>query len=271
MNKSLLTDLVKLLGGFLLIWVVGILVVELLPKNFTDGWFDGTERIGLSIEQEEKLGEAMLDMVLAGHTLAESERFDSAFSVIQSRLLSQVDSSAYNYKFYLVDDPMVNALTFPGANIVVFTGLVDFCESPEQLSAVLAHEIGHVEEQHVVDKLVAEIGMSILIGVITGGDATVMHDIYKTLASSYFSRLQEQDADEFGMKLLLDSGIDPLALAEFFRKLSEEKADYGEYLEWIMSHPNNDSRVAASENFKVPYTFVPDPFSMDWEQLKSSL
>lgn len=271
MNKSLITDLVKLLGGFLLIWVLGILVVEILPDEMTDSWFDGTEGIGLSVEQEEELGDAMMDMFLAGQSMVESESFDSAFAIIQDRLLTELDSSEYNYKFYVVDDPTVNALTFPGANIVVFRGLIEFCESPEQLSAVLAHEIGHVEEQHVVDKLVAEIGISILLGVLTGGDATVMHEIYMTLASSYFSRLQERDADFYGMNLLLNAEIDPLALAEFFRKLSEEKFNYGEYLEWIMSHPNNDARIAASENFSVPDSFVPQSFAMNWEQLTSDL
>ena len=53
-----------------------------------------------------------------------------------------------------VDYDLVNAFTIPGGRIYIYKGLFEFCESAEQLAAVLAHEIGHVEKCHKVSKLI---------------------------------------------------------------------------------------------------------------------
>jgi predicted Zn-dependent protease len=120
---------------------------------------------------------------------------------VSKRLKQQIPASAYDYNIIVLDDTQVNAFTIPGGNIYVFKGLISFCDSPEQLAAVLAHEMGHVEKRHTVNRLVREFGLSILFSIITGGDGVLLSDLYQTLISTGFSRSQEKEADQFALEL----------------------------------------------------------------------
>lgn len=271
MRTSIWVDLVKLVGVFVLLGVAFVFAKSYWPEEWTWDVDVNTDLLSISVEQEEQLGEYIMDAFLEGQVLVQDSTVDSAIWAIKSRLLQQIDSTPYEYHFYVVDNEMVNAVTFPGGNIVVFTGLLKFCTTPEEAAAVIAHEIGHVEQRHVVDKLVTELGLSFVIAVVTGGDATLIHELSRTALSSVFSRGQESEADDFGMKLLEESSIDPRSLATFFRKMNSENMDYNEYFEWIMSHPHNNSRIKASLEYKVSKDFKAVPLGIDWERLKGRL
>lgn len=253
----------KLLGGFAILWGAFLLI----PAEWKVDWFDGSESIQISIEQEEKLGDFLLDAFLEGRAVMEDPTVDSAMWVIESRLLKHIGPTDYDFTFYVVRDDMVNAMTLPGGNIVVFTGLLEFCETPEEVAAVLAHELGHVQHRHVVEKLITELGMTFVVAVLSGGDATLIHELTHTLVSGVFSRNQESEADDYGMNLMLESQIDPKAMAAFFRRLNREEMGYEEYMEWMMSHPHNNARIKASLEFPVPDGFQSKPILLDWDRV----
>ncbi len=272
MNRvSIWIDLVKLLGGFAAIWVGYVLLWPMVPDEFKPDWTLDEDLVTISIEDEEGLG----DFILEAFEIEQSEDLpaavDSGLWVIENRLLSQLDATDYEYNFYIVDNPAVNAMTFPGGNIVVFTGLLELSDTPEQVAAVLAHEIGHAEHRHVVDKLITELGITFVMAVITGGDANLIHELTQTVISSVFSRNQEQEADQFSMELLERSQIDPRALAAFFRKMNRENLDYADELEWVMSHPHNNSRIKASLEYEVGEGFESKPIDLDWDAVKAAL
>lgn len=270
MRTRIWIDLLKLVGVFALLWLAFMWLRQYWPDEWRWKGID-KDTFSISIEQEEQLGEYVTDLFLEDQVLLQDSIVDSAMWVIQSRLLQNLDSTSYEYKFYLVDSETVNALTLPGGNIVVFSGLLDFCTTAEEVAAVLAHEIGHVEQRHVVDKLVTELGLSFVVAVVTGGDASLIHELSRTAISSVFSRRQEAAADEFSMQLLERSEIDPRTLATFFRKMNSEEMGYDEYLEWVMSHPHNNSRIKASLNYQVPDGFRSVPFGIDWDRVKGAL
>ena len=116
---------------------------------------------------------------------------------------------------------------------------------------VLAHEMGHVEKRHTVDRLVREFGLSILFSIMTGGDSVLLSDVYQTLISTGFSRSQEKEADQFALELLEDANISPKSIASFFRKLNRENLAYNEKIELIMTHPHNKARIKASLAYDV--------------------
>src|SRR5690606_24136018 len=112
----------------------------------------------------------------------------------------------------------VNAFALPGGNIVILSGLLEFSENPEEVAAVLAHEMAHVEKRHVVDRLLKEFGMQVVFGVLTGGDLVVLSEISRTVTSTFFDRRQEEEADEFALELLHRCNISPRALGTLFRR-----------------------------------------------------
>ena len=190
---------------------------------------------------------------------------------VGKRLQEQIPTSEYDYNIIVLDNAQINAFTIPGGNIYVFSGLISFCDSPEQLAAVLAHEMGHVEKRHTVDRLAREFGLSVLFSIMTGGDTVLLTDLYQTLISSGFSRSQEKEADQFALNLLEDASISPKSIASFFRKLNRENLAYDENIELVMTHPHNNTRIKASLNHEVDETFKEIPFNLNWEEIKAAL
>src|SRR6267154_1707948 len=137
MRKGLLRD-------FILLMVIGgsILVGGyFLAKKIWDSDLDLSYNV--SYDQENKLGELFSELILKQYTVIENNAADTALQKITARLIDALDSSRYRYQFLILKNKQINAFTIPGGNIYVFSGLIELTETPEELAAVLAHEIGH--------------------------------------------------------------------------------------------------------------------------------
>jgi len=237
--------------------------------------FSGVTDITLSIDQEEKLGKVLVEDVMeAGEDSSKLENnptLDSAIAEISNRLLKSLGPTDYNYKIQVMNTEDVNAFTLPGGYIFINKGLISFCDRPEEVAAVLAHEIGHAEKRHVVDKLAKELGVTILFSVLTGGDATLMHEVFKTATSTMFDRDQEKEADAFSFPLMEKAHLSPQTMAAFFRKLNREHGDFGKAMELLQTHPNNASRIKAALEYKPATGFIIQSFKMDWKRVQNSV
>jgi predicted Zn-dependent protease len=256
-------DLLMLIAIFGLCWWIFSLWQ---PFNSEDG-----SKL-VSIEQEEQLAELLMGAMEEDPSWKINKAYpDSVLNQIADRLLDSLGFTDYDYQFYLVESPSINAFAMPGAHIVVFTGLMEFAENPEDVASVLAHEIGHVEERHVIDRLVQEFSIAVILSVFGGGDAILLKDILNTLISSKFSRGQEEEADDFGLRLMEKSGIDPSHMGSFFKRLDRNSDQLGVELEMIMSHPALNSRVKKAYQYKTADQFEEKEMEIDWEKVKLSL
>ena len=113
----------------------------------------------------------------------------------------------------------------------------------------MAHEIGHVEKRHTASKLIKEFGLKILFSIVTGGDTILLGELWESTVSGAFDRSNEKEADQYAMELLERAKIAPTAIASFFRKLNREELDYNENMEFLMTHPHNNSRIKASLSY----------------------
>jgi predicted Zn-dependent protease len=258
MKRTILRDLLVLVGVFGFIWLVFSLFTY--PKD---------PKL-LNVDKEEKLGESYLDLILLNPIFQEfdNERIDSAVRVLGDRLEGGLVNSEYNYRYVVFDNEMINAFTLPGGNILISTGLIGFCDTPEELAAVIAHEMGHVEERHVVSRLVKELGIEIL----TSGDIYVLGEVTGLITSTSFDRRQEEAADLFAAGLLERSGIEPRTLATLFRKLEEETDnELMQHFEIVSTHPNFRSRIREALSYTPIEGFEEEALELDWEDIKSEL
>ena len=258
MQRRILRDLLILVGAFGFIWLAFSLLSY--PE----------EPQLLSIQKEEKLGDAYVDLILKnpGFEEYENPRVDSAVRVIGDRLLDGLQTTEYHYRFVVFNNDMINAFTVPGGNILISTGLIGFCDTPEELAAVMAHEMGHVEERHVISRLIKELG----IKIVTSGDTYVLGEVTSLITSTSFDRKQEEEADRFAAHLLEQSSIEPRTLATLFRKLEEESGnELLEHFELISTHPNFSSRIRDALLYSPGAHFEAEPFDLDWEGIKAGL
>jgi predicted Zn-dependent protease len=257
-QRSILRDLLILLGVFGLIWLIFSLFSYPVHPRL------------LSVEKEKKLGDTYVDLILKNPAFREFEngKVDSAVQEIARRLEKGLDHSDFSYRFVIFDHEMINAFSLPGGNILLSTGLIGFCESPEELASVMAHEMGHVEKRHVLSRLIKELGIEIL----TSADPYVIGEVTGMLTSAGFDRKQEEEADRFAAGLLERASIEPRTLATLFRRLDQESDNkLLEQFEMFSTHPSFRSRIREALSYKPGEDFEPVPFGMDWEGIRSEL
>lgn len=253
--------------------IILILIFGLIWLAFT--WrplsIPGTD-LKLSKEREKDLASLIMDDIEDQYDFYDDSIVNKVLTPISNRLLDSLKPQRYEYKFHLLDDSNeINAFATLDGNIYVFSGLIKFVDNPEQLAGILAHEIGHHENGDVVDRLMKELGLSVLVAVLAGGDAVMISEISKLLISSGFDRKQEREADEFAYELMAKSMINPARLAHFFTKLKTEEKSYPDDLEIIMTHPNSKNRIEGALSYPLPEGFEERKFDVNWEKLVDSL
>lgn len=256
-----------------------VILLVIAGALFTGGYFlvreinksDLELSYTVSIEQEQELGDMLKDLVEDDHKIIEGNAADSAIQEITNRMLSAIDSTAYRYQIKVIQSEDINAFTIPGGNIYIFSGLIKAADSPEEVAAVLAHEIGHAEKRHVVTKLINDMSMTVIVGILSGGDPSVVTEVLQSVIGNKFNRGQEMEADKFALQLLEDSNIPPKAMARFFERLNDKDLDYNENLEILMTHPHNNRRIEQARKYKTRNNFKAEPFQFDWEKVKKSL
>jgi Zn-dependent protease with chaperone function len=136
-----------------------------------------------------------------------------------------------------------NAFALPGGRIYVFEGLIDKAETPDELAAVVAHEIGHLAHRDGTRSVLQAAGLSFLFGMLlgdfVGGGAVVIAS--KTVLQSSYSRAVEGAADLYGIELMNRIGGDPHALAAILARIATNTEGWAKVL---LDHPENRARIA---------------------------
>lgn len=219
---------------------------------------------------EDKLSEVVESDIISSESIKiKNDTIDQAIALITARLLNAIDNSMYNYQFTVIDNEDVNAFTIPGAKIFICKGLLTFADTPEEIAAVLAHEIGHAEKRHVINKIVKELGIGIVFTIITGGDPGIITEIIRLVASTGFDRDQEKEADEFALQLLDKSGIHPKHMESFFKKIND--LHDVNMPEIFMTHPDSDKRAEKASSYKLSDNFKEKAFDINWESVKEAI
>jgi len=194
-------------------------------------------------KMEEKIGELYVEMIQQNETMIEADSLVQPIVDIidQIKEANHIDT---DIQLHVIDKDEVNAFAMPDDNLVVFSGLIEECQSPEELAGVLGHEIAHIEEKHVMKKLIKEVGLSVLLSM-TGGNGTVIQESFKTLTSSAYDRTLESEADLTSIEYLKNADIDYRPFAEFLFRLSLEESDFQQGMQLLSSHPASEERATA--------------------------
>ena len=162
------------------------------------------------------------------------------------RLEEGVPTQGYTFDLLVLDADFVNAFALPGGYMVLSTGLVKACESPDELAGVLAHEMAHVTGRHGTGRMLREQVWAFFLR-LAGGGSDLTAALAKSLVTSSFDRDDERDADAKGVERLVGCGINPMGLADFFARLekeeeTEKKGTGRGLMSYVASHPELGER-----------------------------
>jgi predicted Zn-dependent protease len=195
-------------------------------------------------EKQEQIAELVLKMYRAEKKEIESPEILDKINKIKDIICKANNINSKDIQMHVFEDEVVNAFALPGGHIVVNTSLITKCDSVDELAGVMAHEMAHVQLSHVSRKLSREIGMSTLMVLSGGGEHLgTLKEVLNTLSSRSFDRDMEREADKQAIKYMEKAKGDPKQLAYFLEKLTKEKEDLPEVLQWISTHPGGKERV----------------------------
>lgn len=178
----------------------------------------------------------------------------------------------YDLDVSVVDHELINAFALPGGQIVFFRGLIEVAESPDEVAAVLAHELGHVVHRDPMRESMRAAGSVGLLGLLFGDFAggafmTVLAD---SLLSANYSQAAEEKADAYAHAVLEQNSVSPSALGTFFGRLRDEYGDVDGVMAHLSTHPKLADRIEAAGHAVhegTSYQHILD--DRDWKALKT--
>lgn len=152
----------------------------------------------------------------------------------------------FPWEVYIIkDDETLNAFCTPGGFVYVYTGLIKFLDSEDQLAGVMGHEIAHAALRHSTRQMTQVYGLTALTSVVTGkSNPGMAEQIALGLISLRFSRQHETEADEHSVIYLCGTDYHADGAAAFFRKIEGKDTPP----EFLSTHPNPGNRVENIEN-----------------------
>ena len=154
----------------------------------------------------------------------------------------------YPVSVSVLDHELVNAFTLPGGRVIIFRGLIDAAEDPDEVAAVFAHEIGHVLNRDPARGALRSAGsigvLGLLFGDFAGGTAVLF--LLNRLIDANYSQDAEAAADEFAHRALANASVPPSALATMFERLRAGSGESEGIVAHFQAHPKLGDRIEAA-------------------------
>ena len=224
---------VLIVGSFFLVWF-------LLNQI---SWMQLFEVEKNSIRTEEKLGELYWKSINSSEIEVSNNIILNSVDSIIERICETNDLNKDNFKVHVIQNSQVNAFALPGGHLIIYTGLITHNDNQDAVTGVICHELAHIELNHVMKKLVKEIGLSALLSATSGTGGEVIKEGSKILSSLAFDRSLEKEADLKAIEYLKNANINPEPLANFLYLLAGEENGLLESLAWIRTHPVSKERA----------------------------
>jgi len=165
-------------------------------------------------------------------------------------------SQDLDYKVHIVDSEDVNALALPGGHIIIYSQLLADVESENELSMILAHELGHYANRDHLRAMGRGVVFLFVSAVFFGTNSSVTNFIGETLKVVVlnFSRQQERMADEFALDLVNKRYGHVGGATDFFKKIKKTEK-LPNFLGFFSTHPLSDERIETLDSLIVDLNY----------------
>ncbi|MEX2467125.1 MAG: M48 family metalloprotease [Gemmatimonadota bacterium] len=218
----------------------------------------GRRELALVSESAEiQMGRDADPQIVAQLGLVEDEGLQRYVSDLGRELAEVSERPDLPWTFRVVDDPTVNAFALPGGFIYVTRGILLNFDSEAELAGVLGHEIGHVTARHSVSQMsrqqLQQIGLG--VGMVLSENVRQYGGLLSAgmqLLNLSYSRDDETQSDELGLRYISSLGYDPTAMIGVFDMLAQAGGGQdgeGRIPEWQLTHPYPENRAENIRSF----------------------
>lgn len=223
---------------------------------------------------EQKVGELFWELYSANNKEVKNEMIIEPVDSILTKICTSNSIDRDKVKLHIIDNSEVNAFALPNNHLIIYTGLLKKVKNESELSGVIGHELAHINLEHVMKKLVKEVGLAIIITMTSGnGNSQVLLESLKTLTSSAYDRSLEEEADMKSVDYLIKANIDPAPFADFLYSLSSNNSEVEEYMSWVSTHPYSKERAVDIVNYSQKKSYEAEKVLDDstWQALKAEV
>ncbi|MFT4926508.1 MAG: putative Zn-dependent protease [Phenylobacterium sp.] len=214
-----------------------------------------TQALMYSSSDMNKLGAQSFAEMKKSQKLVKNPKTIKYVNCVAKAITDKVPASYGQSQWEVVvfDSEQINAFALPGGHIGVYTGLLKVASTPEQLAAVLGHEVGHVLANHSNERLsrsqLTNVGLSMANAAFDVGEVA-NKELWMQglgLGAQYgiampFGRHQESESDNIGLDLMAQAGFQPQASVSLWQAMG--KASGGKKpMEFLSTHPSNERRI----------------------------
>ena len=210
-------------------------------------------------EKEIDFGRGVAAKILGKYPIFKDQEKVNYVSQIGTGISAQLGRPELRYYFGILDTEDINAYAAPGGYIFVTTGALELMRNEAQLAGVLAHELAHINQKHIVKQLnLQSSDRSLTSGIaqILGG-ATLsakialerLNDLaFKMLMEEGLSKKDEADADQKALEMLISTGYDPQSYLDYLLSLKPH-LEQGQAKVLSKTHPTIDTRIKLLSEF----------------------
>ncbi len=193
------------------------------------------------VETEISLGESITENLTGESTTNDSVNY------YLEKFVSRLDlDKTYPIKVRVIVSEEINAFAIPGGNIFIYSGLLEKMESPEELVALIGHEVTHVTERHSLKSILRSVASSLLFTVLLGDASGLVSqaDQFKQLD---YSRELETEADKNGLAIMVKNGMQPDGMIRLLQILKKESEETPQLMKYLSTHPETEERIKSIE------------------------
>jgi predicted Zn-dependent protease len=228
----------------------------------------------MTVKEEQELGDKLALEIQQKLDMVSDPLVREYVNEIGRHIIEAAQDRRFDYRFYVVKEQEPNAFAIPGGHIFITSGLIRLVDTEDELAGVIGHETGHSVLRHI-DKAMdraKRISLVTLAAVIAGaflskdakGAATLTTGAMAMAQSLMlkYTRENEVEADQKGMKYLTDAGYDSQALVTFLKKIYRwQRFTSPDVPTYLSTHPGVDSRISyLSDTFlTAPKSLTPHP------------
>ncbi|MBV2090684.1 MAG: M48 family metalloprotease [Candidatus Thiodiazotropha sp. (ex Ctena orbiculata)] len=240
----------------------------------------------LTPADEIRLGREFMQSVRKTSPVMDDPLISEYIQTLGEKLLKQSEAIGQEFNFFVIERPEVNAFAGPGGHIGIYSGLILATQSESELASVIAHEIAHVTQKHLLrafdaanqmsGKTAALLLASILVGAATSPDAGIAlaTGVQASAVQEQinFTRSNEEEADTVGIRILAKSNFDPRAMPIFFERLTHASRLYDSGIpEILRTHPVTTNRIADALGRAETYPYKQYPGKLSYFLTRETL
>ncbi|MGB7300713.1 MAG: M48 family metalloprotease [Burkholderiaceae bacterium] len=239
----------------------------------------------LSPATERRIGEIIMRGLHRDNAMIDDAELTGYLSNFALRLTDTTPARGFQFEFFLLRDPTLNAFALPGGYIGVHSGLLQTASTESELASVLAHEIGHVTQRHMARMLarsertsllsLAAVFMAVLAASsnpdAAAGLIALGSSVYDQQMLS-FSRDAEQEADRIGLEILREADFNTNDMIAFFARMQQATRLYENNApSYLRTHPLTSERMADIQNRVVDLRYRQRVSSIGFHLVKAKL